>query len=89
MNKVKTTLQSEEDEILGLHETFVTFLGYTQYTKTSQHIVVDLDEEIQSAKYYRHVCNKLIELGEQDTVDINICSSQHRPLVSASSHTYI
>lgn len=71
MNKVKTVIQSEEDEILGSPE---KFLGYTQYTQTSQSIVIDLDEEIQSAKYYRHVCNKLIELGENDTVDINICS---------------
>lgn len=64
-------VQNEDDELIGSPE---KFLGYTQYTKQTQHIIVDLDEEIQSAKYYRHVCNKLLELSEDDTVDINICS---------------
>ena len=68
----KDTIKIQEDEdVLGLPE---KFLGYTQYNKQLEHIVFDLDEEIQSAKYYRHVCNKLLELGEDDTVDINICS---------------
>lgn len=70
MNKM-IKVQNEDDEIVGSPE---KFLGYTQYTNTSQHIVVDLDEDIQSAKYYRHVCNKLMELTEKDTVDVNICS---------------
>lgn len=71
MRDKRAMVQQDDDEILGSPE---KFLGYTQYTQTIQHIIVDLDEEIQSAKYYRHVCNKLIELGENDIVDINICS---------------
>ena len=38
--------QNEDDELIGSPE---KFLGYTQYTKQTQHIIVDLDEEIQSA----------------------------------------
>jgi ATP-dependent protease ClpP protease subunit len=69
MNFKKSFGKAESDELIEPHG------SYTEYTQSYSKIVVDIDEEVKSAKYYRHICNKIRELGETDEVEFNINSN--------------
>lgn len=69
MKYKKVFSKSDSDEVAE------PYASYTEYTQSYSKIVVDVDEEVRSAKYYRHVCNKIRELGEADEVEFNINSN--------------
>lgn len=66
---VKRNDDDEEDDVPQ-----DKFLGYNVKNKIQTCISVPIDEGVQKAVYYRHVCKAISELGSEDQVEFEISS---------------
>lgn len=72
LNFTQSRKRSNEDD--DDSPTTEKYLGYAVNTKVQTCLTVPIDEGVQEAVYYRHVCRAISELKEYDQVEFEISS---------------